>query len=1281
MAGMCWGLASNVHSQSVATESLAIRRASEVIEKWSPQQHLYVKGDVGVASQQLQKLESWLDENAPHWTIVLMNNAKNEFYETLEKQKFYGMDAVEVALGNGLSNRTDFGSWVHPQTGETDGAVFVLFLEERKFSYFGSDVHDRRGVGESRWRGNLDREAVRAMRHGGRIIDAVKNTVNLIDGRLKNQLRAEATVAQRKIDAARRARQERMRAINNLKSLIDETSDVELKRVDSGARKVRSDLPAATNSDLANPPIEAWQLKLIDLRKRADDKQLVEASDLHRTQVFRKLNSEIQVVRTEIARYLDLLAAHANFPEMIAPVENRLDAIADHPSGVTAETSGEAYRLLDEAERRHGMGELDFPDLIKQADQLAEQGELAVRRHREQMKQEQERRSLIRKTISIVASLLGAAFLGILWILNIRRRPALRRAHQIFDRRTQEFETQFESLQAINAEKTKIIGSPESFAERNFQGMTRSSGQAILDEVNRLNQMESETRRVFDHAAELIHPSNPIAEAANMFSGARYEHAVNELNGKSFQHTNDQSTNPTWISLDEMFMAYRETAGQITQQLAEFNSSLNRVGSEVEKMESDVDSLVQQEKQLSRAARLDRRFEVPALFDTMIPAIHADLDQAGELQSIDPLQVTSKLVPLAKRKLSEADVVVRAILRMRTELLPKIEKRVSDLKQLGFKTAWVHDALSDLDIRANELIETAAQQGIGDAATDFSGDVDSLSGRAERSVLLANQIQDELKPALGELATNISNAREKLASQLGIPLQSALRESDYDPDVELNAAQRQLDAAKASLNYGGVESALESLEEMNIEAAQAQHLISASLKTLDEFPVIHQQRIEETKSLEKAIEEKAEWVRSFQSRFAPTAWELLDIEPEIRDQKIAPTIETLLSKSRNLSEQVQTSIEQGQSIFKKGNILEAANLHQLVKIEIEQADEYLETIKRHIELMDQLANQNEKSLVQLLQQFQKIESETDHRTQIPTLREKDSIGDRLEQLNVTLTATDRLPDPLSDSNQIEDLRCEVEAFEGMVISDRNAYLETCRARDGASQELRETKRLLDQSAADGIPDSSIIGKGRRDYDDFQRHIDQVTRRLETPNQTWQILDEEAISIHEKSAVLNGQLRSELELAKQSARQLSQAADKVYEAANWSGQYGILVLGHPGSGELENARELLRRGNYRRSLEQSRLAIQQAESGIRAAQAQVDRRRRKLAREAAEQRRRRRKRSSGLTFGANSLGSNTQNSSTSRTRFRSRGNRSSTRSSSSTSSRNASNDSGFSRSGW
>ena len=95
---------------------------------------------------------------------------------------------------------------------QKNGAIFVLFLEERKFSYFSSDAMDFRRLGHRRWVGDLDKPAIRAMRNGGRIVDAVKDTISNIETKLTKAIAGE-------IAAKKRAEIERKRALVEVKLL------------------------------------------------------------------------------------------------------------------------------------------------------------------------------------------------------------------------------------------------------------------------------------------------------------------------------------------------------------------------------------------------------------------------------------------------------------------------------------------------------------------------------------------------------------------------------------------------------------------------------------------------------------------------------------------------------------------------------------------------------------------------------------------------------------------------------------------------------------------------------------------------------------------------------------------------------------------------------------------------------------------------------------------------------------------------------------------------------
>jgi len=173
-----------------ASEPQRVTSATEIVTLWSPSQHLYVKGDIGVSDGQLRELETWLTQR-PHWTVVLLESAQGERFVDAAGISYENIAAVQHALGKGLSNRTNFGSLKHPETGEPDGAIFLLSVRDRNLSYFGSEAQDRRGLGNANWKGQLDAPAIAAMRSGGRILDAVRDTVTSIDERLAARLEQE----------------------------------------------------------------------------------------------------------------------------------------------------------------------------------------------------------------------------------------------------------------------------------------------------------------------------------------------------------------------------------------------------------------------------------------------------------------------------------------------------------------------------------------------------------------------------------------------------------------------------------------------------------------------------------------------------------------------------------------------------------------------------------------------------------------------------------------------------------------------------------------------------------------------------------------------------------------------------------------------------------------------------------------------------------------------------------------------------------------------------------
>ena len=1266
--------------QAESNAYVSIENVDDVIENWSLEQHLFIKGDVGATSVQLNKLEEWLDQNGKHWTVVLMHNARDEKYTAPDGERFLKMDAVEYALAHRLANQTEFGNLVHETTRESSGAVFVLYLVERKFAYYSSDVYDQRGLGESRWVGDLDREAIRAMRSGDRIIDAVKNTVKQIEGRLQRKIRKEEL--DEKL-AKQRVELERKKYLSNLQSLISETESTMIPRVEESARAVRTKFPDAKESELAKPPVETWRTQLRGFQKESEN-PLFETMDLRNSKDFQVTKKGVVKLRSEINRFLDSYAAHESFDELLYSIEGRLDEVADHPSGMWSQTSIEAYTLIDEARSGHARGELGFAANIAQAKELIEQGELAIANEQKRLKAEADRKRLVRKTLWIVAACLAVAFLGLLWLLNIRRRPALRRAHALFAKQSKAVEIELAKIEEVITESETIVGTPDSFAEKQFEGETLHLGNATHAQIGDLKAMTSEANRVVDFCHELIQPSNPIAEAANMFTGARYEHCVNDLNGKTLHVPGRRNESgvvdeSVWMSFDEFFTEIHLRKNDAIENLVTFDSSVTEVEKQVDELQQKIEETTKLEKKLSRASRLDRIFKVPALFETLIPSAQKLCDRAESMSSTDPVKAVLEVVPDGVQKIDSGLSIAKTIDRARENGLTKMDNAGKELKKLRFDKRWIGERIEKLSTRADQIVLDANDADMMNQAISFDDDMKGMVQRVERTLELGQRVDQELMPQHGKLLKRILSARDKISKTLNVGASQALNEEGYKPDAEADQAHKQLLAARASLDYGGVESAMESFEEFDIEMNHAGQLIENSLVALRDFDSTFSKRNSDFVALDKRIPEAKKSIDLIRSRYADSAlvvrddefvagsWD--DLEPEEND----PTVDDIVKGCRELAKHSKASIAQLNTDHHSGRVLQAANSLDLVGGDLEVLDEMLIEIDEHCQRVEALATENVGTLKSTTERLSSLESEVDDgRTQNPTVQQHKDLAGRLAKFGEAFANAKVERDPFGDAISIGEFDGHLDDLATALKADRRAHDEATRAVVGAEAELSAANKLVSVSLNDGVPDSRMIGKCQEDVAELDLELSEIKKSLKQLHGNWKSVNGEATQTTSRLGVVGGRLRRELELAQQAVNMLAQASNSVYEAANWRGRYSIVVVGRPGSDELEQARRLLARGSYERSIEFSKAAVHNARQGIEKAQRQVARHRRKLARRAAEKRRRRQS-SLSLSFGNSSRSSSRSSSFGSSSRSSSR--------SSSSSSSSSSRSSGFSRSGW
>ena len=840
-------------------------------------------------------------------------------------------------------------------------------------------------------------------------------------------------------------------------------------------------------------------------------------------------------------------------------------------------------------------------------------------------------------------------------------------------------------MEPIIKRAEQMIGSQAAFTQKGFVGQTLELGTQTLANVQLIKDMGKEARGVIEAAYRMLHPSNPITETANMVSAARYEHCRRLLSGRSLRaRTGGKPTNEavaqgedSWITFGEFFTQLRRVGEKTSAQLDTVDESLTKLAPKIEDLQRQLDAAVEIEQELADASRLDRYFRVPSFFGKLIPAAQQDCERASLLAGQDPVQAMRQYVPDANQKISDGLAIANTIQSARSEVFPQLDNASDELKSLGFDIRWIEQSVLQQGDRADQLMSDATARKLDEEVRQFAGDVARLGLRARRAVELANEISQVVGPALDQLGQEIITARRSISERLQVNESKVLHEVDYDPDVELNQAREQLQSARAALDYGGVESAMESLEVLEIEKATASQLVASSIDAVNEFSDEHQSLISREAELVNVVPKIQSLIDERRSKYADSALIFHPLDgSDDGDYRgdAAGTIVSRMAKSVEFVEHAGVAAAQAHEMQSAGRVLQSANLLQLTQEELDLAAQMFEQIKEHCIWLDNQTRENSLEMDRRLRTVNTVKTSVDDpRTQSESRQLFEDLQAATGQLHSHLEDPAINRDPFLDQKQLKNLALQTESLMALIGADWRAHAAATRAVDGATRELATARQSVVRSLADQIPDSQTIKQCQAQVSKLENELDTVAARLKTPHDVWRVVGEQADRILADLGVVDGQLRRELALAKDAVGELQSASSQVFEAASWKGSYGIKVVDNPGSEQLDHARRSLSEGEYLASIDYSRAAEFHAKRAIDIARSQVRQKKQEIARIAAAARRRRESSatwaglSSGSSFGSSSRSSSWSSSS-----------RSSSRSSSS---RRSSGGSGFSRSGW
>lgn len=1221
---LCWfGSASS----PLAAQSAAVRfsQIDEVVSKWSPKQHLYVKGELRIGAGQLGELEAWLEENGPHWTVVLMQGADDQRYTDAEGRTFYGMDAVEYALGHGLANRTGFGRLEHPQTKETDGAVFVLFLQERKFSYYGSDAQDRRGLGESRWVGDLDREAIRAMRGGGRIIDAVKNTISDINRQLNDKIAAEQAEAERRKEQAEQEKLERERTLANTLARIADSESKLLGEIEKAAGLFKQQYPEAANSSLAAPPLEKWRNQLKELRVKINAEN------------SREFSQKVEQQRNELEAFLDGYSVHRNFVQAIEPLQSRWDQVTTFGRGLATESSRNAELQLERAKELHRKGDIAFVSALDQARLSLDRADKEIFAEKERLEAEEAKRLAIRNALLAAGGVL-LSLLGLLgWWLNRRRRPARQRALEAFDKTERYVQDHLSRFQPTLDEAAKVLGDPKALAKRGYTGQTLALGQQLLEQYSQLKTMVEEARRVLKTADGTLHPFSPFAQFSNLISSAPFEQSLNLLSGQSLKlpaglEKLDQTRPIGWIGFAEFTGFAERLADDLAAGVERFRLATEGAGKDVRDFQQEIDALAKLEQANSSSAQSDGLFALPDLFEKLIPGLQSVQDEAESLVVSDPVRAREEFLVNARQRAADARAIVDSIRTARQDVWPELLSAKKELESLGLRTGWLQQKIGQLSEVGNQLVATAALRPVGDEARRFTTEMSSLGPQVSRGLQLAKTLDKETANSLGKLAETILGSRQRVAAALGLAPAAVLAEASYNPDLRLEAARKQLTAAKSALDYGKIGVAEEALNTIAVETERAEQLVKDSLQVLENFKNQVGKIRERAAQVEQRIAESERQVAAARSRYASTAldfrWQAEQQPAEGQEsarpaEAAARNVTACQASCRELHADAVQALQKAEVAFRGGKLLEAANLVHLAEEELNVTAARLGGITQHLHGLAAAEEQNRQLAESLGGRVDQLRSQAGDQRVVEATRAK------IEQLHQSASGMlgglsrsgGQLRDPLQDAEAFQAFELQLDELQGKLKADAEAYAEATRAVEGAKRELEAALKLVEQSRNDQIPDSATVTRCQRQIEQLGQQVVATARQLNIPHNDWADVHAAASQQTADLGVVIGELRNELELARHSVEDFQQASQEVYRAASWSGSYGVRVVNNPGVEELENARRALAQGDYQRTLELSREAIALASEAIAVAERMVAKKQREIQARDAQRRRR------------------------------------------------------------
>ncbi|MGK0185886.1 MAG: hypothetical protein ACI9R3_001669 [Verrucomicrobiales bacterium] len=1267
-----------------------VTKATEVVTIWDPTQHVYTKGTVGVGNKQLQELEQWMDQYARNWTAVLLENAEGETFTDAAGKRYSGMDAVDHALGRGLPNQTVFGQFVDDRTGQRNGAFFVLYLKERKFGYYASDAFDSRRLGEKQWQGNLDAPAIAAMRTGGRVVDAVKDTITHLEKKLALAISSERQVRERAVAEAKRDRQ---RAEASIGEAEQEIVNLENRLT---AMRHRQTSSKNVDVDLSKPETARWRGELgIAANSLADDNR-------------QAAHKRVEQVKKAVAEFHRRLDRYIEDGKTLLRLNERLPTLVSHPESVDAPIELQFVREnLAKSTSAHARMDSAYRKDLLEAEAAFEAFEIANARAAQSVRHREERQRTHRRVAGGSSAAGVVALLGLSVAGNRRRRRMKEEGERLCDIWETGLRAKTDGLFTLLDRTAIVIGSSAELEKRGYAGETLQLSKQTIKDVDELFIMATCADEVLERAQKLTRPDGIGAKSINLVAESRYEKALKLLNEDAIQFQpkdglehimrsprseresllGDVKTyEPFAMSFDELIEAFNVRAARALGALDIVENAWATIVPEMESVDALLRAVESKGVEIDDAAAKDGWFPLLPVFEKLLPSARRDHVAAVNLGGTDPVTALQIAGAEASRKASEAQALVHATLQFRAHELEDIHFGKTELSDKDYAIAWICVLLDEFSDNADEIARGAVATSTQSEMEEWETALAEFADRVAAARKSAERLESESTAAIADTEEIITQARTDLAGALELSPDALFCESeDWDPIHYVARSKEALTAAHAALDRGAVSAAEVSLNEVQALTNDARRIVTATTGAHAAHAEKFDQCKKETKRLDGFVSWHSEILERLRTRYASSALRISAIESVHDHEDGEETIESHIDEASAMIAICREWQSLADTDFRAGKILMASEMMGDIE------DEHGDIARRFTDIVrqDEALQKAEKVNTAAVGQHEKFADSMRPAMSDPKVSQStiDTFADTLEldaRAKEAVDAAHGVADPFAAGTLLNKLGTALNQVEDLVQTNRDSFAEAERSAASASRQLERNLALVRKADIDKIPDSPATSEAKAATQQLVEDAQRMDAQLKVAHLDWLEVDAEADRIDAEGARWAACLQEELERARQSVEMMQQASAVVRGATGWTGSHGVRISGSPGYDYVESARQFLLVGNYIAAQQAASKARRIAEQAVAAAQARVaqlrreeqerrEAKRRRRARLQAEAARRRRARSSSSSSGG--FGSRRSSSSSS-----SGGGFSSSRSSGSRRS-SFSSGSGVSRSGW